>query len=121
MIITSCYYFCMELENYLTHIETNASFARKLIVAPSLVSQWKNKVRPIPFERGPQIERESNYQVLRSDMWPDNYLQLWPELANDYMHTLHEEELIYLISRRDETILDLIAKINALEKELAIE
>lgn len=110
----------MELENYLTNIETNVSFARKLIVAPSLVSQWKNKVRPIPFERGPQIEKESNYQVLRSDMWPDNYLELWPELDNNHAIKLSDEKLINLISERDKTISLLIARIGELEKELAI-
>lgn len=110
----------MNLENYLTHIETNASFARKLIVAPSLVSQWKNKVRPIPFERGPQIERESNYLVLRSDMW-SNYLDLWPELDNYPAATLPDEKLINLISERDKTISKLIDRIEELEKELAIE
>jgi len=71
----------MDLENYLTKIDTNAGLARKLGVAPSLVSQWRNGARPIPFERCPQIESVTNGLVTRKDLCPKEWQTLWPELA----------------------------------------
>lgn len=71
----------MNLENYLSKIDTNAGLARKLAVSPSLVSQWRNGTRPIPFERCPQIEAVTDGLVTRKDLCPDNWIELWPELA----------------------------------------
>ncbi len=72
----------MKLEEYLTTIETNAGLARILGVAPSLVSQWRNGVRPIPFERCAEIEAATNGLVSRIDLCPDNWQKLWPELLS---------------------------------------
>ena len=71
----------MNLKNYLSKIETNAGLARKLGVSASLVSQWKNGTRPIPFEWCPQIEKVTNGLVTRKDLCPKNWGMLWPELA----------------------------------------
>jgi len=71
----------MNLENYLSEVDTNAGLAEKLGVSPSLVSQWRNGVRPIPFERCPQIELATNGLVTRRDLCPNNWRDLWPELA----------------------------------------
>ena len=71
----------MNLKKYLSEVESNVGLAKKLGVAPSLISQWRNGVRPIPFERCPQIERATKGMVSRQDLCPDNWDKLWPELA----------------------------------------
>ena len=71
----------MDLDNYLKTHETNAGLARKLNVSPSLVSQWRLGVRPIPVERCPEIERVTNGLVSRKDLKPDSWNLIWPELA----------------------------------------
>jgi len=72
----------MNLNEYLTTIESNASLAKKLSISPSLVSQWRSGVRPIPFERCPEIEKATAGMVTRIDLCPNNWKVLWPELAN---------------------------------------
>lgn len=71
----------MNLREYLSKVDTNAGLAKKLNVSPALVSQWRNGIRPIPFERCPEIERVTDGQVSRKDLCPDNWQVLWPELA----------------------------------------
>lgn len=71
----------MNLDTYLSEVDSNAGLAKKLGVAPSLISQWRNGVRPIPFERCPQIESVTNGLVTRQELCPDNWRELWPELA----------------------------------------
>ena len=80
----------MNLKEYLTKVETNASLAKKLGVSPALVSQWKIGIRPIPFERCPEIESVTNGMVSRIDLCPDDWHVLWPELSkqnNSKEHT----------------------------------
>ncbi|SNX59748.1 Putative antitoxin of toxin-antitoxin system, YdaS/YdaT [Nitrosomonas ureae] len=72
----------MDLEEYLSKFDTNAGLARKLGVSPALVSQWRNGIRPIPFERCPQIESVTNGAVSRADLCPENWATLWPELES---------------------------------------
>lgn len=85
MLLTSITAFAivsnMNLQTYLLEIDTNAGLARKLEVAPSLVSQWRNGTRPVPFERCPQIESVTGGLVTRKDLCPGNWHELWPELA----------------------------------------
>ena len=75
-----CYYQRMKLKNYLQKHESNAGLARKLDVAPSLVSQWKNGTRPIPTERMTDIEIATDGLVSRKDLC-ENWIRIWPELA----------------------------------------
>jgi len=69
----------MKLEEYLKTVDTNSGLAKRLNVAPSLVSQWKNGTRPIPVERMPDIERVTNGLVTRKDLCQD-WETIWPEL-----------------------------------------
>jgi len=71
----------MELDEYLKTVETNSCLAKRLNVAPSLVSQWKNGTRPIPLERMPAIEKVTNGLVTRKDMCKD-WKKIWPELES---------------------------------------
>lgn len=75
-----CYYLHMKLKDYLQTYETNADLARKLGVAPSLVSQWKNGTRPVPTERMTDIEIATSGAVTRKDL-SDDWVRIWPELA----------------------------------------
>ena len=69
----------MKLEEYLKTVDTNSGLAKRLNVAPSLVSQWKNGTRPIPIERMTDIESATNGLVSRKDLCQD-WKKIWPEL-----------------------------------------
>ncbi|WP_341238035.1 YdaS family helix-turn-helix protein [uncultured Limnobacter sp.] len=51
-------------------------------VTPGLISQWKQGVRPIKVERCVEIERVTNRQVMRWDLRPNDWWQIWPELID---------------------------------------
>ena len=69
----------MKLIEYLKTTE-NSCLAKRLNVHPSLISRWKNGVRPIPVERMADIERATNGLVTRKDLC-ENWRSIWPELA----------------------------------------
>ncbi|MCU0920183.1 MAG: helix-turn-helix domain-containing protein [Burkholderiaceae bacterium] len=56
---------------------------RALGCPPQLVSQWCRKVRPVPLDRCPDIERATSGAVTRRDLRPDDWHRIWPELVND--------------------------------------
>jgi DNA-binding transcriptional regulator YdaS (Cro superfamily) len=72
----------MELREYLEKVETNICLAKRLNVAPSLVSQWKNGTRPIPVERMTDIEKATGGLVTRKDM-NEEWARIWPELDQE--------------------------------------
>ena len=45
--------------------------AAKLNIAASLISQWKNGIRPIPDERCPEIEFATSGAVTCEELRPD--------------------------------------------------
>ena len=47
----------------------------------SLVSQWGSGTRPVPIERCVPIERATLGKVTRKDLRPDDWHEIWPELA----------------------------------------
>lgn len=55
--------------------------AAALGVSPVLISQWASGRRVPPFERCIPIERATDGEVSRRDLRPDDYLEMWPELA----------------------------------------
>jgi len=70
----------MKLDDYLKD-KTNIDLAKRLGVHASMVSQWKNGTRPIPLERGTDIEKATNGLVSRKDLRPNDWHRYWPELA----------------------------------------
>lgn len=50
------------------------------IPAPML-SQWASGVRPIPIDRCVPIETATGGAVTRRDLRPDDWQEIWPELA----------------------------------------
>jgi len=58
-----------------------SALARILGRSPSEVSQWVSGNRPIPLAYCAAIERATNGQVTRKDLRPQDWMAIWPELA----------------------------------------
>lgn len=75
-------FISMKLNNYIKQRRGMASeLARQIGVAPVLVSQWAKGQRPVPAHRCVAIERATDGAVTRSDLRPNDWRDLWPELA----------------------------------------
>lgn len=63
----------MNLETYLQRRGKGAAaaLAKQLNVPPPLVSQWRNRTRPVPAERCPDIERATEGAVRCEDLRAD--------------------------------------------------
>jgi DNA-binding transcriptional regulator YdaS (Cro superfamily) len=55
--------------------------AEHLKVKPPVVSEWVTGKRPVPIVHGAAIEQFTNGQVTRQDLFPNDWQQIWPELA----------------------------------------
>ncbi|MGD9756403.1 MAG: transcriptional regulator [Comamonas sp.] len=73
----------MNLKDHLTSLGRGASslLGRKIGVSPVLISQWVNGDRPVPIERCVAIERATDGAVTRRDLRPNDWQDIWPELA----------------------------------------
>lgn len=71
----------MQLSTWLQDRGSGVALARHINVAASLVSQWGSGTRPVPIERCVPIERATNGAVTRKDLRPDDWQEIWPELA----------------------------------------
>jgi len=49
--------------------------------SPVLISQWATGKRAVPIERCVPIERATQGEVSRIDLRPDDWQEIWPELA----------------------------------------
>lgn len=47
------------------------------------VSSWSSGARAVPISRCCAIEQATNGAVTRRELRPDDWQQIWPELAND--------------------------------------
>lgn len=56
--------------------------AEALGVRPPSVSDWITGKKRVPVERCTAIERATGGEVTRRDLRPDDYLEIWPELAH---------------------------------------
>lgn len=59
----------------------NSALAKACGVTPQAVSQWANGGRPIPERRCVAIERLTKGAVTRQELRPDDWSEIWPELA----------------------------------------
>ena len=57
-----------------------AQVAARAGIAPAFLSQIAGGVRPVPAERGADIERACEGHVRRWDLRPDDWHRIWPEL-----------------------------------------
>ena len=74
----------MELKTYLSKKGRGSLvFLAKQIGAhtPDL-SSWSTKKKPIPVRFCTAIELAANGTVTRKDLRPDDWQEIWPELAN---------------------------------------
>lgn len=61
---------------------SQAAFAESVGVSQSMVWQWIEGRRPVPEKRCTRIERITNGAVTRQDLRPDDWAEIWPELAH---------------------------------------
>lgn len=59
-----------------------AKLARVIGVSSPTVHQWISGHRPIPIERCVAIERATGGAVTRRDLRPNDWQDIWPELAD---------------------------------------
>lgn len=71
----------MKLSEYLSSHGSQTLLARKIKAQPQLVWQWSTGVRPVPIERCLTIEAATNGVVSRIDLRPNDWREIWPELA----------------------------------------
>ena len=70
------------------------NLARQLQVTPVTVNQWlrpagAKNARPIPPKQCVRIEQVTGGAVTRKDLRPDDYREIWPELADGFASLLH--------------------------------
>ena len=72
----------MHIDTYLTENDIlGRDFAKQIGVPAPLLSQWRTGSRPVPIERCVTIETATKGAVTRKDLRPDDWHQIWPELA----------------------------------------
>lgn len=71
----------MKLKDYVAERGVTAALARQIGAQPQLMWQWASGVRPVPIERCVAIERATDGAVTRIDLRPDDWHEIWPELA----------------------------------------
>ena len=64
-------------------VGSQSALARCLGVTSPAVSQWVKGVRPVPAKHCTAIERATGGQVTRRDLRPDDWQDIWPELATE--------------------------------------
>lgn len=84
----------MKLSEYLCAERGRAAtLARNLGVSPSYVAQLSEGRRPVPADRARRIETETGGAVTRKDLRPDDWHEIWPELAADrFAHTTEQPD-----------------------------
>lgn len=68
-------------------VGSQRALARALSIAPTAVGQWRKPEqtggRPVPPKQCVRIERLTAGRVTRRDLRPDDWREIWPELAED--------------------------------------
>ena len=59
------------------------ALAKNLQVSQPTVSDWCTGKKRVPIERCAAIERATNGAVTRKDLRPDDWHEIWPELATN--------------------------------------
>lgn len=72
----------MKLKEFLEKTKiTQTEFAKKIQSTATEVSTWCSLKRPVPVARCVKIEQATNGEVTRKDLRPDDWFDIWPELA----------------------------------------
>ena len=74
----------MDLKSYLSSLERGepSRFAEKLGVSISYLSQLASGKSPVSVSRCLEIETKTDGMVTRRDLRPDDWMKIWPELAD---------------------------------------
>lgn len=59
-----------------------SDLARGLDVSVPTVAQWCRGTRPVPIARCLAIERMTDGAVTRQDLRPDDWREIWPDIAD---------------------------------------
>lgn len=62
-------------------VGSQSALAAELGVTKAAVWQWKDDGRKVPIEHCVAIERATGGAVTRRELRPDDWQQIWPELA----------------------------------------
>lgn len=71
----------MNLNDYFVRHGQKSELARAIGVPAILVSQWSLGQRPVPIARCKAIESATDGAVTCKDLRPDDWHEIWPELA----------------------------------------
>lgn len=73
----------MTLFEFISHSKRGSgiALAKALQVSQPTVSDWCTGKKRVPVERCAAIERATNGAVTRKDLRPDDWHEIWPELA----------------------------------------
>lgn len=73
----------MELKTYLLSKGRGSlvTLAKQIGAHAPDLSSWSTKKKPIPVHFCTSIEKATNGEVTRKDLRPDDWKQIWPELA----------------------------------------
>lgn len=63
------------------HVGGVSNLARALGVTPQAVCFWRDGKRNIPAEKCSAIELATGGKTTRQELRPDDFLKIWPELA----------------------------------------
>jgi DNA-binding transcriptional regulator YdaS (Cro superfamily) len=73
----------MKLKDYLNAERgRQAALARAIGAHAPDLSRWADESRPVPIPYAPLIEKETGGLVSRKDLFPGEWMTIWPELAN---------------------------------------
>lgn len=72
----------MDIREYFTkHPGSQLALAKLLNVTPGFVNHLVMGRRPVPIKYCLQIKRYTEGKVTRRDLRPNDFAQIWPELA----------------------------------------
>lgn len=60
---------------------SQTALAKALGISSPTVHEWVNSDRPVPIQQAVRIEFITNGAVTRQMLRPDDWLAIWPELA----------------------------------------
>lgn len=71
----------MRLDYFLSERSDGRNLARKIHVSEVMISLWRNNKRSVPIVHCVAIERATGGAVTRKDLRPNDWQDIWPELA----------------------------------------
>ena len=69
----------MDLKKYMEEMPVSI-LAKDVGVAPAVIYQWMNGIRPVPIRRCHRVVEATGGLVTLKDLRPDDWHLIWPEL-----------------------------------------